>query len=215
MAVDALERANDWVFVSVRSAVVGERLGDASRLTVEVFDSGMRMSMAQRVARNVDILVRGVSARDGSLGPEVIVTEVSEVLVGSQRILKAFGLLSCKVGLVARENVLGAKSETFLPDLTQVLRAVFAFFRLECGERGMRDVGGFLRGEEMCRQVLRKFSSVPAVSREVKYRQCAWTGSGWPRADRVSSGIACVTDRDLEYLWWSGVRAGARNLVTG
>jgi hypothetical protein len=70
--------------------------------------------------------------------------------------------------LVARENVLDAKSETFLPDLTQVLRAVFAFFRLECGERGMRDVGGFLRGEEMCRQVLRKFSSVPAVSREVK-----------------------------------------------
>ena len=57
--------------------------------------------------------------------------------------LKAFGLLSCRVGLVVRENVLDAKSETFLPDLTQVLRRVFAFFRLECGERGMRDVSGF------------------------------------------------------------------------
>ena len=173
------------------------------------------MSMAQRVARNADILVRGVSARNDSLGPQVIVTEVSEVLVGSQRILKAFGLLSCRVGLVGRENVLDAKSETFLPDLTQVLRAVFAFFRLECGERGMRDVSGFLRGQEMCQQVLRKFSSLPIVSREVK---SIGNVPGGVRAGRgpvecpVVVPVLRIASRNI---WWCGVRAGSRELVIG
>ena len=75
-------------------------------MSVEVFDSGMRTTMAQRLAKHVDVLVRGVSARVTSAAPDVVVTEVSEVLVGSQRILKAFGLLLCRVGEAAGENVL-------------------------------------------------------------------------------------------------------------
>ena len=109
--------------------------------------------------------MRGVSARVTASASEVRLTEVSEVMVGSQRILKALGLLLCRVGALAKEDVLDSKSETFLPDLTQVLRAVFAFFRSECSERGLRDVSALLRGEDACRKVLRMLGVLPAAPR--------------------------------------------------
>ena len=163
VAVDDRGVAQDWVCAVVRSCVAGERLGDAKRLCVRVGDAAQRASTARRVARNVDVLVRGVGARVDAAEPLVEFVDVPECRVGSQRILCAFGLLLGRVAAAGQETALDAKSASFVPDVAQALRALFAYFRKELGERGLRDVTGLLGQPEECRAVLRMFGTVPSL----------------------------------------------------
>ena len=58
--------------VSVKSAAKGQRLGEAARLVVRIHDAAKRPSVARRVARKLDVLLRGMGAAvDGGVGPEV------------------------------------------------------------------------------------------------------------------------------------------------
>ena len=65
------EKARDWVYVSVTSNVLGESLGVAKRLRLVVHDAGRRQWLLQRLAGNVDVLVRGVMARASGAEPPV------------------------------------------------------------------------------------------------------------------------------------------------
>ena len=58
VAVDDRPVPQDWMCVSVRSVVKGQKLGEAKRLVVGIHDSAKRPSVARRVARNIDVLVR-------------------------------------------------------------------------------------------------------------------------------------------------------------
>jgi hypothetical protein len=163
VAVDDRNVPQDWVCAVVRSCVAGEKLGDAKRLHVQVYDAAQRASTAQRVARNVDVLVRGVGARVDAAAPQVECVEAPECRVGSQRILCVFGLLLGRVATAGQETALDAKSESFVPDASHALRALFAYFRKELGERGLRDVARLLGEAEICRTVLRMFGTVPSL----------------------------------------------------
>jgi hypothetical protein len=66
VAVDERKAARDWMCVVVRSCVSGESLGDAKQLQVDVYDSMRRSAVAKRIARNLDVLVRGVEARESN-----------------------------------------------------------------------------------------------------------------------------------------------------
>ena len=126
--------------VVVRSTTAGETLGDAKLLLLQVYDSAKRVSASRKLARNVDVLVRGVGAQVGAIEPRVEFMNVPECRVFSQRSLCAFGsVLSC-VASVAQESFMDTSSEAFVPDLGRALRAAFAKFRKELGERGFRDV---------------------------------------------------------------------------
>ena len=127
MALDERPVPEDWVCVAVRSCVAGEKLGSAGRIHVEVFDALRRVSLAKRVARNVDVLIRGVGARAGTVEPRVSCVETPECRVGAQRNLCALGLLAGRVAVAAEELALDPKSGSFVADVGHVLRAVFAF----------------------------------------------------------------------------------------
>ena len=163
VAVD--ERAQDWMLVEVRSAVEGESLEDAKQLRVCVHDEAERKDLAERIARNVDTLLRGVSSRLGGSTPEVVFAQgVPVCRVSSQRILRAFGSLLGRVGAAAGEETLSPAGEAFVPEVSHVLRAVFARFRAGLEGRGGRDVGVLLQGSEECRAVLKALGTVPRVS---------------------------------------------------
>jgi len=163
VAVDDKPMPQDWVLVSVRSCVAGERLGDATRLHVQVHDAACRVSVAERVARNLDVLVRGVAARVDGDTPRVERVACPDCRVSSQRILCALGLLLGRVATLGEEVTLDMRTESFIPDLSHALRAVFAFFRKELCERAVQDVSGLLRSEEQCRKVLRMCGTVPSL----------------------------------------------------
>ena len=127
VALDERPVPEDWVCVAVRSCVAGEKLGSAGRIHVEVFDALRRVSLAKRVARNVDVLIRGVGARAGTVEPRVSCVETTECRVGAQRNLCALGLLAGRVAVAAEELALDPKSGSFVADVGHVLRAVFAF----------------------------------------------------------------------------------------
>ena len=163
VAVD--ERAQDWMLVEVRSVVERECLGDAKQLRVRVHDEAKRASLAKRVGKNVDSLVRSVSSRLGGSEPEVVVAEgVPPCRVPTQRILRALGLLLGRLGSAGGEKTPCATGEAFVPDVSHVLRAVFARFRAELEEHGGRGVGALLQGADACRAVLKAFGEVPKVS---------------------------------------------------
>ncbi len=126
VAMDDRMVPQDWVCAVVRSCVAGEKLGDAKRLNVEVHDAAQRGATARRVARNLDVLVRGVGGRVDPVEPQVECVEVPECRVGAQRILGAFGLLLGRVAVAGQEASLDPESEAFLPDLSHAPRAVFA-----------------------------------------------------------------------------------------
>ena len=163
VAVDDRSVPQDWVTAVVRSTVVGEKLGHAKQLHVQVFDAAQRATTAQRVAQNLDVLVRGVEARLGGSDPQVEAVDVPECRVGSQRILCAFGLLMGRVAAAGGHTPLDARCQTFVPDVSHALRALFAYFRKELGERGFRDVDRLLCDAGTCRAVLRMFSTVPSL----------------------------------------------------
>ena len=164
VAVDDKPLPQDWLCVVVRSCVAGEKLGDAKRLHVEVHDSSQRVETARRVARNLDVLVRGIEARASGEAPRVEVVAAPDCRVPSQRILVAFGLLLARVCGKGGVDGLDATSEAFVPDVSHALRAVFGHLRKELGERGLRDVSGLLKDVQACRDVLRRFGTVPSLA---------------------------------------------------
>ena len=86
------------------------------------------------------------------------------VRVSSQRNVYALGLLLARVARVAEEKALDPESDSFVPDVTHVLRAVFAFLRKEVAARGVRDVAAVLDEREMCRKVLNMLGTVPPAA---------------------------------------------------
>ena len=163
VAVDERAVPQDWLGIIVQSCVAGEKLGVAKRLVVQVHDAARRASTAQRIARNLDVLVRGVGARVEASGAQVEFAEAPECRVGSQRVLCALGVLMRQVGLAAKAPVLEVKSESYVPDVGCVLRAVFAHVRKELGERGLRDVEKLLGEGAAAQTVLRMLGTVPSV----------------------------------------------------
>jgi len=164
VAFDDKPLPQDWVCVVVRSCVAGEKLGDAKRLHVEVHDASQRVECARRVARNLDVLVRGVEARASGEAPRVEVVGAPDCRVPSQRILVAFGLLLARVAAAGQEVALDSTSESFVPDVSHALRALFGHLRKELGERGLRDVSGLLKDAQACRDILRRFGTVPSLT---------------------------------------------------
>ena len=121
VAVDDRKVSQDWMCVSVKSAAKGQRLGEAARLAVRIHDAAKRPSVARRVARNLDVLLRGMGAAvDGGVGPEVEFLTVPACPVVSQRSLCAFGLLLGHCALHAGTPALDVSSPAFVPDAGHV-----------------------------------------------------------------------------------------------
>jgi hypothetical protein len=162
------------------------------------------------VARNVDVLVRGVRARveEGEL--EIHCLEAPECRVGAQRILCALGMISRRVAQAGKEEALDPESVSFVPDVGHALRAVFAFFRKEMGERGLRDGVRLLGEAAMCRKVLRMLGTVPSLVPRVESEPSEGIrGSGvWERAGPVRDGCWSSPGSDLEYCRGASVLAG-------
>ena len=141
MAVDDRSDHQDWILVSIVSSKPGAVLRDEALLCVRVFDAAKRPTVAQRVADNLEVLLRGVRA---CAQPGKVMIEISscpEARVASQRIVAAFGLLLCRVANAAKVSSHDEKSPTFVPDVCQALRATFAKLRKDAGERAKNDVG--------------------------------------------------------------------------
>ncbi len=164
VAVDEKNLPQDWMLVSVRSCVSGQKLGEAQQLCVQIYDSARRDATARRVAKNLDALIRGLAARGEGMAPVVEFAETPTCRMGSQRNLCALGLLVGRVASAAQENGLDVSSEAFVPDVACALRALFAHFRKESGEQGVRDVDRLLSNAESCRAVLRRLCSVPVLA---------------------------------------------------
>jgi hypothetical protein len=97
VAVDDRTEHDDWVLVSVVSSKKGGLLGDLDPLCVRIFDAAQRPGVAARVARNVEVLIRGVRAHTQ---PDTSIVEVLPcpvVRVSSQRIVCALGPFSSGV----------------------------------------------------------------------------------------------------------------------
>ena len=163
VAVDERSLPQDWMCVSVRSVTKGQRLGEATRFVVRIHDAAQRPSVARRVAKNLDVLLRGVAAVSDAAVPEIEFLTVPACPVASQRSLCAFGLLLGHVALQARMPALDMLSPSFLPDVSHVLRAAFSEFRADAGARGVRDVHVLLTEKSACRAVLQKLGVAPAL----------------------------------------------------
>ncbi len=140
VAVDERSSPQDWMCVSVRSATKEQRLGEATRLVVRSHDSAKRPTVARRVARNLDVLLRGVGAAAAGASPEVEFLTVPPCPVVSQRMLCDFGLLLGHVATHAGMPSLDISSPSFVPDVSHVLRAAFSELRNDAGARGVRGV---------------------------------------------------------------------------
>jgi hypothetical protein len=183
VALDDRPLPQDWVCVVVRSCTTGETLGAAQQLRVQVYDRAQRSSVAGRVARNISVLLRGLPARTSGASDTVVeFVQVRECRVGSQRILYAYGQLVGQVALAGEVKPLDASGDSYLADVCHASRAVFAYLRRELSERGWRDVVSFLKDADVCRDVLRRLNTVPALvaRQEVSERPgvCAIKGSG-------------------------------------
>ena len=136
VAVDDRSDHEDWIFVSVVSSKHGAPLGDSAPLCVRIFDAAKRPTVAQRVANNLEVLIRGVRACTQPGTVKIEVSSCPEARVSSQRIVSAFGLLLCRVAKAAKESCHDEKSPTFVPDVCHALRATFAKLRKDASERG-------------------------------------------------------------------------------
>ena len=199
VAVDERDAPQDWVFVTVRSVAKDELFGDASQLVLRVYDRARRGSVGRRVARNVDVLVRGVIASTSAQEPVVEFAETPECRMASQRILCAFGLLLGRVAFVGEQKSLDPTSESFVPDVSHILRALFVKFRTELGERGWRDASRSLDTETSCREVLQKLSAVPSLTRR---GQPSLPGAGAAAPVNATSG-STEAQRLLRVVTWN------------
>ena len=178
VAVDDRKMRRDWLFVRVRSCVADELLGDAKQLHVVVYDSMQRAEVARRIAKNIDVLVRGIEARSDGRAPDVECGKAPEVRVDSQRILYAYGRLVCHAATVAGLRVMDVTSEAFVPDVGHASRALFAHLRQQADEQGVRDIARILKDDkDACRQLLQMFVEVPPlVSRDASDPSRLWVG---------------------------------------
>ena len=108
-----------------------------------------------RIARNVNGLLRGIAARIGGVEPEIdFAAAPPSCYVSSQRILCCLGSILQHVGIVAKEPVLDASIDAFVPHVGKVLRTLFARFRKDLGDGGLRDaeelLGGMKSSAELC-----------------------------------------------------------------
>ena len=128
-----------------------------------MFDAASRLTVAKRVADNLEALVRGLRA---CTQPGTVTLEMCfcpDARVASQRIICAFGLLLSRVAQAAKEPSHNEKSPTFVPDVCQSLRATFAWLRKDAGERGVDDVGKLVIDSAKCLQVLRLLLTPPSI----------------------------------------------------
>ena len=95
VAVD--ERCRDWLCVHVRCAEDSETLDSGKRLRVVVRDSFARGTLAKRIARNVDALLRPVASVLSADEPVVEHVKAVAPGVASQRILDALGAVVRRV----------------------------------------------------------------------------------------------------------------------
>ena len=211
VAVDDRRSPQDWMCVSVKAAAKGHRLGEATRLVVRIHDAAQRPSVARRVAKNLDVLLRGVAAVSDAAVPEIEFLTVPACPVASQRSLCAFGLLLGHVALHAGMPALDMWSPSFVPDVSHVLRAAFSGFRSDAGARGVRDVDVLLTEKSVCRALLQKLGVAPALV-PARKRMCLQQGlAGLSRfvagTRDASAYVACCY---LEHRWWPEVRRRAR-----
>ena len=142
------------------------------------------------------------------LAPEII--SGPEARVPSQRILCAFGLLLHFVAEAAKEPGHQQGSETFVPDVSNALRATFASLRKDAGERAVVDVANLLAEPLQCRQVLRTFLTPPSLRQEQPSLPTALPSAGqWP-GQKGSQGCFTRSPRhcDLECFRRSAVCTG-------
>lgn len=163
VGVDDRKVQRDWIAVVVRSCVSGQKLSEAQKLRVEIYDSMQRRAVAERVAQNIDVLVRGLPARMACGSAEIVFVQTPECRVPSQRILYAFGRVLGRVSTAADVETLNPNGEAFVPDTGLAARAVFAYLRQKVSEHGVWDVADVLRDAAACREVLRKFNTVPSL----------------------------------------------------
>ena len=163
VSLDERPTSRDWVFVIVSSCVVGGVLGEAQQIRMRVFDVFKRANKFRLVARNVNLLVRGVAACSAGAAPVVEFADVPPCLDPSRRILCAFGLLMNNICEHAKEKCLDALTEAFVSNVSHVLRGVFAHLRKLTSERGERDVERVLLGEAGCRDVLQMLGKPPTL----------------------------------------------------
>ena len=226
VAVDDRNKPVDWVMVSVVSEVSGQKLGEATGLVVSVYDSAARDYVAQRIARNVDGLVRGIGARLASSPPKVRLVEVPPCAVSSQRSLYVYGRVVERVVLAAGMQKLDETSDAFLAHVSHASRALFAHLRQEVAEQGARDVAQLMCGADACRAVLQKFVTVPSfaaapcnVGSFDGGRRCAVLGVGDCAAGgREASGLAeggALSEPPAPPLAPSGVRVATWNVAGG
>ena len=104
VAVDDRSDHQDWILVSIVSSKPGAVLGDEAPLCVRVFDAAKRPTVAQRVADNLEVLLRGVRACTQPGTVKIEISSCPEARVASQRIVAAFGLLLCRVAKAATES---------------------------------------------------------------------------------------------------------------
>ena len=184
VAVDDRKVQKDWICVVVRSSVSGELLGEAGKLRFEVHDFMQRQAVARRVAQNIDVLIRGLHGRLASANAEIVFVQTPECRVASQRILYAFGRVLGCVSAAASVEPLNPSSEAFVPDTGLAARAVFAYLREKMNEHGVLDVANVLCDAAACREVLRRFNTVPSL-RSGGLAVGQGRASGDPRGDGV------------------------------
>ena len=206
VALDDRPVPQDWVCVMVRSAAAEEVLGQAKRLALKIFDPARRVTKARCIARNLDVLVRGVAACSGDAEPDVQFEEAPECGVFSQRILCAFGVLVNRILFEAQEVCLEAKTEAFVPNVSHVLRGVFAHLRKRVGECGVRDVDRVLADAAACREVLGMLGKVPSFASRSSYEQHI-------QSQTMAAGRATSSSAEL----WQGrvIRVATWNIAGG
>ena len=110
-------------------------------------------------------LLRGIAARIEGVEPEIeFAAAPPSCYVSSQRILCCLGSILQHVGIVAKEPVLDASIDAFVPHVGKVLRTLFARFRKDLGEGGLRDAEELLGNEEQYRAVLRGLGTEPTLT---------------------------------------------------
>ena len=126
------------------------------------------------------------------------------VRVSSQRNVYTLGLLLGRVARAAEETALDPESDSFVSDVTHVLRAVFAFLRREVAERGVRDVSAVLDERGMCRKVLNMLGVVPSAAAKGPAVGTWAAGPPAPRGLSMASQAGAAADeRVLRVATWN------------
>ena len=161
VAVD--ERCRDWLCVHVRCVEDSETLDSGKRLRVVVRDSFARGTLAKRIARNIDALLRPIASVVGADQPVIEHVKAVAPGVASQRILDALGAVVRRVLEVGGKPFIDSAEGVFLVDFARVLRSIFARVFEEVGARGLRDAADLFDDDDFVSELLSMFSVVPSL----------------------------------------------------